>query len=151
MGLSVVKVIKFPFFVIEQPIPSSTLFFPSPSIYLSPLSPFYHSPLLFSLCFHVIYIIGVHLPVSGNCVLLNPETMKVIGVAIACPVVVSRGLDKGVNQTEEGVGGSNDSVYVCCKVWPLASLPLDGKSTVMYCVKHFTTSRIRAKIPFYVL
>ena len=52
-----------------------------------------------------------------------------IAVAIACPVVVSRGWFRGVGQREEGEeGGEKEPVYVCCKAWPLASMPLDGTS-----------------------
>lgn len=65
----------------------------------------------------------------GDSVLLNPETMKVLGVAIACPVVVSRGWCNGVGrrEEEEEERGEKEPAVVCCKAWPLASMPLDGK------------------------
>ena len=60
-----------------------------------------------------------YLPLRTDSILLHPDTMKACGCVIAAPLVI-RGRRNGGQGRERG--------YVCGKVWPLQSLPLDGKS-----------------------
>ena len=70
------------------------------------------------------YSIGEHLPVKADSILLNPETMKGCGIAIASPVLV-KSFGRSVGNNGEG------NKYICSKAWPLPSLPLDGKIFIM--------------------
>lgn len=76
------------------------------------------------------------MPAGRDGVLLHPETMKAIVAPIASHLVVRVGWRKEELAETTGdetrrdtmqVGSQRESAYVCCKVWPCASLPLDGR------------------------
>ena len=62
-----------------------------------------------------VFLVGEHVPLHSNGILLHPDTMRECEMVIACPVIV-RCLEDCARSTKT----------VVCKAWPLPKLSLDG-------------------------
>ena len=68
------------------------------------------------------WLLSDYLPVKQNSILMHPETMRTCGCVSYSPMIVRGRGSKSVSEDCE-------IPYVCGKVLPLPSLPLDSKTT----------------------